>query len=55
LDLGCGSGASAIVSAEEVGNTGKVIGIDLAEKMLELAIKRQKKRVLPISNFLMET
>ncbi|MGD1837912.1 MAG: class I SAM-dependent methyltransferase [Nitrososphaeraceae archaeon] len=40
LDLGCGSGASAIVSAKKVGNSGKVIGIDIAEKMLDLARKK---------------
>src|SRR6185436_14923322 len=37
LDACCGSGSSAIPAAEEVGPNGYVLGIDLAEKLLELA------------------
>ena len=37
LDVCCGSGASAIPAAKAVGNTGTVLGIDLAENLLELA------------------
>jgi SAM-dependent methyltransferase len=40
LDVGCGTGASALPAARQVGRTGKVIGIDLAERLLEIA--RQK-------------
>ena len=36
LDVGCGSGASAIPAAEAVGPTGQVIGVDLAEELLNL-------------------
>jgi SAM-dependent methyltransferase len=36
LDVGCGSGASAIPAAEAVGPSGRVIGADLAEDLLEL-------------------
>jgi ubiquinone/menaquinone biosynthesis C-methylase UbiE len=36
LDVGCGTGASAIPAAEHVGPDGNVIGADLAEKLLEL-------------------
>jgi ubiquinone/menaquinone biosynthesis C-methylase UbiE len=42
LDVCCGSGASALPAAERVGPAGQVIGIDLAEKLLELA--RDKAR-----------
>ena len=35
LDLACGSGASTIPAARRVGPTGKVVGIDLSERMLE--------------------
>ena len=37
LDACCGSGSSAIPAAEAVGPEGCVLGIDLAEKLLELA------------------
>ena len=40
LDACCGSGSSAIPAAEEVGPEGYVLGIDLAEKLLELARKK---------------
>jgi ubiquinone/menaquinone biosynthesis C-methylase UbiE len=34
LDVGCGSGASAIPAAQAVGPRGRVIGVDLAERLL---------------------
>src|SRR5690242_19465596 len=37
LDVCCGAGASALPAAETVGPMGNVIGVDLAEKLLELA------------------
>ncbi|MDA9438431.1 ubiquinone biosynthesis protein UbiE [Bradyrhizobium sp. CCBAU 51745] len=37
LDVGCGSGASAIPAAIDVGPQGRVIGIDLAERLLTIA------------------
>jgi ubiquinone/menaquinone biosynthesis C-methylase UbiE len=37
LDVCCGAGASALPAAQVVGQAGKVIGIDLSEKLLELA------------------
>lgn len=40
LDVGCGSGASAIPAAITVGPQGRVIGIDLAERLLEIAKSR---------------
>jgi ubiquinone/menaquinone biosynthesis C-methylase UbiE len=40
LDLCCGAGASAIPSARAVGAGGRVVGIDIAEPMLELARAR---------------
>lgn len=36
-DVCCGSGASAIPAAEAVGPNGSVLGVDLAEDLLELA------------------
>lgn len=37
LDVCCGSGAATIPAALVVGSTGKVIGVDLADALLELA------------------
>lgn len=37
LDVCCGTGASAIPAALQVGSTGQVLGDDLAESMLQLA------------------
>ena len=46
LDVCCGSGASAIPAAEKVGPKGYVLGIDLAEKLLELARMKASDRGL---------
>jgi ubiquinone/menaquinone biosynthesis C-methylase UbiE len=46
LDVCCGSGASAIPSAETVGPNGFVLGIDLAENLLELARRKAAQRGL---------
>jgi ubiquinone/menaquinone biosynthesis C-methylase UbiE len=46
LDVCCGSGASAIPAAEIVGSSGFVLGVDLAEELLELARKKAKQRGL---------
>jgi ubiquinone/menaquinone biosynthesis C-methylase UbiE len=40
LDLCCGAGASALPAARAVGPEGRVIGIDLAEPLLSLAVQR---------------
>jgi arsenite methyltransferase len=37
LDLGSGAGADALISAQRVGPSGKVIGLDMTDEMLELA------------------
>jgi ubiquinone/menaquinone biosynthesis C-methylase UbiE len=46
LDVCCGTGASAIPAANAVGSTGSVLGIDISEKLLNLAIIKAKKRNL---------
>ena len=48
LDVACGSGASALHAAQRVGSTGAVLGIDLAERLLELG--RAKARRLGLTN-----
>jgi ubiquinone/menaquinone biosynthesis C-methylase UbiE len=46
LDVCCGTGASALPAAEAVGPTGKVIGLDLADQLLELARTKAVQRNL---------
>ena len=46
LDVCCGTGASALPAAEVVGPTGKVIGVDLAKQLLELARTKAVQRRL---------
>lgn len=46
LDVCCGSGASAIPAAPAVGPTGSVVGVDLAENLLELARTKARKHSL---------
>ncbi|HKF73925.1 MAG TPA: methyltransferase domain-containing protein [Stellaceae bacterium] len=48
LDVGCGTGASALPAAEQVGARGRVIGVDLADRLL--AIARQKAERLDLAN-----
>jgi ubiquinone/menaquinone biosynthesis C-methylase UbiE len=48
LDACCGSGASALPAAEAVGPEGSVLGVDLAEGLLELA--RVKARARGLAN-----
>jgi arsenite methyltransferase len=37
LDLGCGGGLDVFLAADKVGPTGKAIGIDMTDEMLELS------------------
>ena len=46
LDVGCGTGASALPAAERVGPRGHVLGIDLAERLLETARHKAESRGL---------
>lgn len=46
LDACCGSGASALPAAEMVGSTGRVLGVDLADGLIELARAKARQRGL---------
>ncbi|MEM8986079.1 MAG: class I SAM-dependent methyltransferase [Pseudomonadota bacterium] len=46
LDVGCGSGASALPAAEMVGRNGRVLGVDLAENLLALARAKAEAKSL---------
>src|SRR3954468_23162116 len=39
LDLGSGGGIDVILSARRVGPTGRAIGLDMTDEMLELAVR----------------
>src|ERR1700752_4694369 len=46
LDVGCGTGASAIPAALQVGPKGKVIAVDLSDRLLEIARRKAASRKL---------
>jgi ubiquinone/menaquinone biosynthesis C-methylase UbiE len=48
LDVACGTGASAIAAAQTVGPSGKVLALDLADRLLELG--RAKAQKLGLTN-----
>ena len=54
LDVGCGTGASALPAGEAVGNSGQVIGIDVAEAMLQCARMKAAARGLRNVRFCLE-
>ena len=43
LDLGSGAGFDCFLAAKKVGKTGKVIGVDMTEKMIDKAKENAKK------------
>jgi ubiquinone/menaquinone biosynthesis C-methylase UbiE len=51
LDVGCGTGASALPAAEAVGAKGSVIGVDLSARLLERARTKAKARDIPNIEF----
>jgi SAM-dependent methyltransferase len=51
LDVGCGTGASALPAADRVGPTGRVIGVDLADRLLEIARQKAASRNLDNAEF----
>jgi ubiquinone/menaquinone biosynthesis C-methylase UbiE len=46
LDVCCGTGSSALPAAEAVGDTGSVVGVDFAERLLERGRAKAKARGL---------
>jgi ubiquinone/menaquinone biosynthesis C-methylase UbiE len=46
LDVGCGSGTFTIAMAKMVGETGKVIAVDVQDKMLQILRKKAAKERL---------
>jgi len=52
LDLGSGGGIDVLLSAKRVGPTGRAIGLDFTDEMLELARANQRKAGLENVEFL---
>lgn len=46
LDIGCGPGTFTITMAEMVGDTGKVIAVDVQDEMLQIIRKKAAQRGL---------
>lgn len=46
LDVACGPGPSALLAAERVGPSGRVVGVDIAEQMLAIARRHAAARGL---------
>jgi arsenite methyltransferase len=53
LDLGSGAGADVLISARRVGPTGKAIGLDMTDEMLELARANAAEAGVRNAEFLM--
>ena len=51
LDVGCGTGASALAAADRVGPSGRVIGVDLADRLLKIAGQKAASRNLGNAEF----
>jgi len=51
LDLGCGGGLDVFLAAKKVGATGRVLGVDMTAKMIQLAKANAQKRDLPNVEF----
>ncbi|TWT38642.1 arsenite methyltransferase [Blastopirellula retiformator] len=50
VDLGCGGGLDVFLAAAKVGPTGKSIGIDMTQQMIDLARKNLVSSDLPLEN-----
>src|SRR3712207_1916483 len=50
LDLGSGAGADVLISARRVGPSGRAIGLDMTDEMLELARRSPPRRARPTSS-----
>ena len=51
LDLGAGAGADVLISARRVGPTGKAIGLDMTDEMLDLARRNARDAGIRTAEF----
>ena len=52
LDLGSGGGIDVLLSAQRVGSSGKVYGLDMTDEMLELAMRNKEEAGISNVEFL---
>lgn len=52
LDAGCGTGRLSVPAAKRVGDTGKVVAVDLQERVLRRAMKKTRRARLANVNFI---
>lgn len=53
LDLGCGAGFDCFLASKKVGETGKVIGVDMTEEMIKKAKINSKKLNIKNTEFIL--
>lgn len=53
VDLGSGAGLDCFLAAEKVGESGRVIGIDMTKEMIEKARRNKKKREVDNIEFIL--
>lgn len=53
LDLGCGAGFDCFLASKKVGNTGKVIGVDMTEEMIAKAKENAAKQDIKNVEFML--
>ncbi|HEY2666270.1 MAG TPA: class I SAM-dependent methyltransferase, partial [Actinomycetota bacterium] len=51
LDVCCGAGSSALPAAQAAGDAGSVLGVDLAERLLELGRAKAREQGLSTVTF----
>lgn len=51
LDLGCGAGLDSLIAARRTGRSGRVIGVDFSDTMLERAREAAQEAAIPNANF----
>jgi arsenite methyltransferase len=51
LDLGCGAGLDSLIAARRAGRSGRVIGIDFSDTMLERARKAAREAAVSNASF----
>ena len=44
LDLGCGAGTDAFIAAKKVGDAGKVVGLDMTQEMIDVALQGKSEK-----------
>ncbi|MGB9840769.1 class I SAM-dependent methyltransferase, partial [Thermovenabulum sp.] len=51
LDVGCGTGVLVPYIIEKIGKSGRIVGLDIAEKMIEKAREKFSEKYFPNVNF----